>query len=90
MSERTTVTEKATPKKKTTGPMVYCGPTVRGVAKQFTVYSAGIPAALESYMKEHPAARGLTVPLEKFAQTRENLRKKGTAEAVLFEKLMKG
>lgn len=87
MSEKTTANEKTTAKKKATGPVVYCGPTVRGVAKQFTVYSAGLPAALEAYMKEHPAARGLVVPLDKFAQTRENLRKQGTAEAILYEKL---
>lgn len=78
------------PAKKKAGPLVYCGPTVKGVAKQFTVYTNGLPAALEKYMKEHPAAKALTVTMDRFAAVRANLRKAGTAEAILFEKLRKG
>ena len=78
------------PAKKKAGPLVYCGPTVKGVAKQFTVYTNGVPAALEKYMKEHPAAKALTVTMDRFAAVRANLRKAGTAEAILFEKLRKG
>lgn len=78
------------PAKKKAGPLVYCGPTVKGVAKQFTVYTNGLPATLEKYMEEHPAAKALTVTMDRFATVRENLRKAGTAEAILFEKLMKG
>lgn len=88
MSESKPAAEKKTAKKP--GQVVYCGPTVRGVAKQFTVYAGRIPEALEQYAQEHPAARGLIVPVERFPTVREALRKKGTAEAILFEKLMKG
>lgn len=89
MSEKTVPTAQKAAAKKAKGPLVYCGPTVRGVAKQFTVYTNGIPSALEKYMTERPEARSLLVPVERMPQTRENLRKKGTAEAVIFEKLMK-
>ena len=33
----------------TTGTVVYCGPTVPGVAKQYTFYTNGITAPLAAY-----------------------------------------
>lgn len=69
------------------GTKVYCGPSVRNVVRQFTVYEGTIPAALESFLRDHPAARALLVPLEQFAETRRNLEAKGTAEAVLYKKV---
>ena len=55
-----------------TGPVVYCGPSVRGVARQYTVYAGTIPAALADFIQAHPAA---------------NLGRSGTAEAILFQKI---
>ena len=66
---------------------VYCGPSVRGVARQYTVYAGGIPAALAEFIKAHPAAKGLLVSTERFAQVRSNLGKSGTAEAILYQKI---
>ena len=55
-------------------PCVYCGPSVRGVARQYTVYASGnTPAALDEFVKQHPAAKNLLVPVERFAQTRKAL-----------------
>lgn len=70
-----------------TEPVVYCGPSVRGVARQYTVYARGIPAVLEAFIQAHPAARGLVVRVERFAQVRSNLSRSGTAEAILFQKI---
>lgn len=70
-----------------TGPQVYCGPTVRGVVKQYTVYCDGIPAALEAFIKAHPAARALLVSVERFAETRKKMETAGTAEAILYQKI---
>lgn len=72
---------------KKTGPQVYCGPTVRGVAKQYTVYSGGIPEELAHFIQTHPEAAGLVVPVEKFAQTRRKMETAGTAEAILYHKI---
>ena len=44
-----------------TGPVVYCGPSVRGVARQYTVYVGTIPAALADFIQAHPAAKGRLV-----------------------------
>ena len=68
-------------------PCVYCGPSVRGVSRQYTVYAGEIPEALAEFIKAHPAAKGLLVSTERFAQVRSNLGKSGTAEAILYQKI---
>lgn len=81
--------DKAANEGRSTGkhPCVYCGPSVRGVARQYTVYAASIPAALEEFVKNHPAAKSLLVPVERFAETRKRLETAGTAEAILYNKI---
>lgn len=66
---------------------VYCGPTVRGVAHRFTVYSGELPESLRKFISEHPAAGGLVVPVERFAETRRRIETAGTAEAILYSKI---
>ena len=66
---------------------VYCGPTVRGVAKQYTVFRGGIPEALEAFIAIHPEAGVLVVDVERFAETRKRLETAGTAEAILYGKI---
>lgn len=68
-------------------PCVYCGPSVRGVARQYTTYQGGIPAELKEFVKAHPAARGLIVSTEKFASVRRRLETHGTAEAIIYKKV---
>lgn len=68
-------------------PCVYCGPSVRGVARQFTVYNGGIPDALKKFIMEHKAAKGLIVSVERFAQVRTRLETPGTGEFILFRKV---
>lgn len=68
-------------------PCVYCGPSVRGVARQFTVYHGGIPDALKAFIMEHRAAKGLIVSVERFAQVRTRLETPGTGESILFRKV---
>lgn len=68
-------------------PCVYCGPSVRGVARQYTVYAGTIPETLKAFIAAHPAAKGLLVSVDRFAQVRSNLGRSGTAEAILFQKI---
>lgn len=69
-------------------PCVYCGPSVRNVARQYTVYNGGITDVLKKFVMEHPAAKGLLVSVERFAQVRIKLETKGTAESILFNKVL--
>lgn len=83
--EITGETEAKTERKTT---CVYCGPSVRGVARQYTVYASGnTPAALDEFVKQHPAAKNLLVPVGRFAQTRKALETAGTAESILYNKI---
>ncbi len=53
-----------------TGPVVYCGPTIPGVAVQYTTYTNGTPAALAEAIKEKPVLGGLVVPLDQLPEVR--------------------
>ncbi len=68
-------------------PCVYCGPSVRGVARQYTTYQGGIPEPLKEFIKAHPAVRALLVPTAKFAGVRRRLETPGTAEAVVYKRV---
>ena len=69
-------------------PCVYCGPSVKGVAKQYTVYTGGmVPQALRDFVRQHPAARGLVTTAGRFPRMRERLETLGTAEALLFQQV---
>lgn len=70
-----------------TGVLVWCGPTVRGAARHFTVFSGGIPTPLAAVLAAHPAARALLVRAEDFARVRRALENSGSAETLIFRKI---
>lgn len=53
---------------------VYCGPTIPGVAKQFTVYTNGIPPALAAATEKNPILGSLVIPLDKLPDAMRQLR----------------
>lgn len=69
------------------GSFVYCGPSIRGVARQFTVFNGGLPETVKDFTDKHPLVRALIVPVDRFAEMRRKLETKGTAEALIFAKL---
>lgn len=67
-------------------PLVYCGPTVRNVARRDTVFSNGVlPKGLQNFIVRNPEAGGLVVELDRFAQVRRSIETAGTAENILFQ-----
>ena len=66
-------------------PCVYCGPSVRGVARQYTTYQGGISDALREFIRAHPGALGLIVSTGKFPAMRKRLETYGTKEANLYK-----
>ncbi len=74
-------------KGKTVKPCVYCGPTVRGVVKQYTVFSGNIPETLQAFIEKHPEAKALLVAVDCFAETRKRMETAGTAESILYHKI---
>lgn len=54
--------------------VVYVGPSIPGVAKQFTTYREGIPDALAEAIRDTPAMEGLVIPLEQLPEAMKMLR----------------
>ena len=76
------------PKKTTqaTGPVVYCGPTIPGVAVQYTTYTNGPPTALAEAIKEKPVLGGLVVPLDKLLEVRRQFHEGAGRYYTLYRK----
>jgi hypothetical protein len=68
---------------------VYCGPSVRGVVRQYTVFTGEISDLLKTFLEQHPIAEGLLVTADQFAETRKALGVKGSAQAILYDKIKK-
>lgn len=87
MSEKkqTTAAENTAAVEKT-GPVVYCGPSVKNTVKQFTVYSDGdaLPEAVTAFLNRIPAAKGLMVPIDSFADTRAALENPKSGAGIIF------
>lgn len=82
MSKKTKPTEP-------TGPLVYCGPTIKGIVKQYTSFTDNIPDALAEKAQAVPAIRALIVPLGALAQTRLALGNHGSPESIIFSTIQK-
>lgn len=65
--------------------VAYCGPTIKGVAPQYTVFVGGIPEKLAEVAEEHPVVKALIVPREKLAEMRVKVEQSGTRENLLYQ-----
>lgn len=69
-------------------PCVYCGPSIKGVARQYTIYQGGgLPEALRAFVEDHPEVLPLIVSIGKFPAMRKRLDTPGTPEARLFKRI---
>lgn len=89
MSERKQTAAENTAAVEKTGPVVYCGPSVKNTVKQFTVYSDGdaLPDAVTDFLNRIPAARGLMVPIADFANTRAALENPKSGAGIILPQL---
>ena len=65
--------------------VAYCGPTIKGVAPQYTVFVDGIPEKLAEIAEERPVVKALIVPREKLAEMRVKVEQSGTRENLLYQ-----
>jgi len=75
-------------KAKKAEPVIYCGPPIQHITHSFTAY-AELPKALKELSEKCPAITALTVPVSKFAETRQALKTPGTREAILYGHIKK-
>ncbi|WP_312071822.1 hypothetical protein [Anaerotignum propionicum] len=66
--------------------IIYCGPSIPFVAKEGTAFQDGVPFRLTELGKQCPAIGVLLVKIDDYAETRKMLRKKSSAESILYEK----
>ena len=68
---------------------VYCGPTIRNVAKQYSVFINGVPEELKNIMDIYPYLKNLMVSVDDFPATRVAVETNGTPENIIFNKFLK-
>ena len=61
-------------KEQSAAPVVYGGPSIPGVANQFTTYTNGIPEAVAAAIEKNPPMGGLVVPLDQLPDAMKKLR----------------
>ena len=69
-----------------TARVAYCGPTIKGIAPQYTVFVDGLPDKLKEKVEQVPLLKALIVPLDKLAEMRVKLEQDGTRENILCNK----
>ena len=61
---------------------VYCGPSVRGVARQYTSFSGELPESMKRFIEQHPMAESRARMEQPEVQGQPK-----TAERVIYEQL---
>lgn len=68
--------------------LVYCGPSIKNIAREGTVYNGGLPEALVEYSETMPAVKNLIVPIEKYAALRAAIGQSGTAANIIYKNIL--
>lgn len=72
------------------GIMVYCGPSIKGVVRQYDHFCNGLPKNLKEYAEGHKAVERLIVPVENFVEAKKNIAIVGTVENVSYTAIQEG
>lgn len=67
------------------GAVVYCGPSIKGVARQYTAYNNGIPEGLKQAAEKNKILAALIVPLEDLPEAMRQLRQRSGRIYTLYK-----
>lgn len=67
------------------GTVVYCGPSIKGVARQYAAYNNGIPEGLKQAAEKNKILAALIVPLEDLPEAMRQLRQKSGRIYTLYK-----
>ena len=67
------------------GTVVYCGPSIKGVARQYTAYNNGIPEGLKQAAEKNKILAALIVPLEDLPEAMRQLRQRSGRIYTLYK-----
>lgn len=63
-------------KTKTSGTLVYCGPSIKGVANQYAAFTNGLPGPLKEQAEKDKALAALILPLAQLPEAMKQIRLK--------------
>ena len=66
--------------------LAYIGPTIQGVVTRGTIFSNGLPKALEEELKDKPFLNGLVVPVSHLASAQAELKKEESPINIFYKK----
>lgn len=67
------------------GTVVYCGPSIKGVARQYTAYNNGIPEGLKQAAEKNKILAALIVPMEDLPEAMRQLRQRSGRIYTLYK-----
>lgn len=67
------------------GTVVYCGPSIKGVARQYTAYNNGIPEGLKQAAEKNKILAAMIVPLEDLPEAMRQLRQRSGRIYTLYK-----
>ena len=67
------------------GTVVYCGPSIKGVARQYIAYNNGIPEGLKQAAEKNKILAALIVPLEDLPEAMRQLRQRSGRIYTLYK-----
>ena len=67
------------------GTVVYCGPSIKGVARQYTAYNNGIPEGLKQAAEKNKILAALIGPLEDLPEAMRQLRQRSGRIYTLYK-----
>ncbi len=70
------------------GPVVYIGPSIRGVVQTSTIFKNGLSVAMKQKVKEIPLLREMLIPAADLGKRRRELRVKGSAARSCYDRVM--
>lgn len=79
------MTKRTSKAAKAAGTVVYCGPSIKGVARQFTAYNNGIPEGLKAATEKNKVLAAMIVPLEDLPEAMRQLRQKSGRIYTLYK-----
>lgn len=68
--------------------VMYVGPSITGVLKQYVIYKNGIPQRISQLADEIPAVKHLLVPIEHITEAKKQINVAGSALNVMYNKVL--
>lgn len=70
------------------GPIVYIGPSIRGVVQTSAIFKNGLSSAMKQKVKEIPLLREMLIPAADLGKKRREMRVKGSATRSCYDRVV--